>query len=483
MERRGYQYESPTAPHARNPNPTYTRTPNETQLTKKVEAKLADGDIHGALRLLTSEDTIAPHILALAKTHPPHPTPTTFPSIPAEPIEVLEAEEKKLKTITATSPSEPVGGIGGIRPQILKDLLTVKEEEIHERLTKALLYFINMLLRSTTNTVIRPILFGENLTALKKKTGGIRPIAVGITFRRMAAKVVCQRIKKPITNELVAHQLGVGISGQGDPLGPAILALVIQPIVHAIQAELNLWYWNDANIGNSPEVVLADLDVVQKMTTKMELTLNSSKCEMAIVGARSVDEKQSVIKLFKKRAPGITVMQEENIQLLRVPLKDEALDAILQTKTEALDITTKRLVLLTRHSAFFLLRASISIPRLIYFLRYSPTWRKASLLEKYDATLKSSLEAIVNISQSRDAWLQSSLQVKMDGLGIRHSANMVTPCFITSLNSSLFYLESLLPADILLNTTTIIAEAQKFWETSCHAEEVPSGPVCCIQSV
>ncbi|KAF2897138.1 hypothetical protein ILUMI_09036 [Ignelater luminosus] len=78
---------------------------------------------------------------------------------------------------------------------------------------------------------------------------------------------------------------------------------------------------------------------------------------------------------------------------------------------------TNRLLLLSRHSAFFLICASISIPRLIYFLRCSPTWRKMSLFEKYDAKLKSSLEAILNISLSRDVWLQSSLLVKIGGLG------------------------------------------------------------------
>ncbi|KAF2894537.1 hypothetical protein ILUMI_11636 [Ignelater luminosus] len=88
---------------------------------------------------------------------------------------------------------------------------------------------------------------------------------------------------------------------------------------------------------------------------------------------------------------------------------------------------TKRLLLLSRHSALFLLRASISIPRLINFVRCSLTCRKMSLLEKYDATLKSSLETILNISLSRDTWLQSSLPVKMGGLGIRHAINMATP--------------------------------------------------------
>ncbi|KAF2898197.1 hypothetical protein ILUMI_07978, partial [Ignelater luminosus] len=104
----------------------------------------------------------------------------------------------------------------------------------------------------------------------------------------------------------------------------------------------------DIMLRDSPEVVLADLDVVQKMAAAVGLTLNLSKLEMAVVGARSVNKEQSVIKLFKKRTSGTTTF---------------------------------------------------------------------------------------------------------------------------------------LPADIFLKTTTIIAEGQEFWETSCHAEEVPAGSVCCIQSI
>ncbi|KAF2900699.1 hypothetical protein ILUMI_05486 [Ignelater luminosus] len=160
------------------------------------------------------------------------------------------------------------------------------------------------------------------------------------------------------------------------------------PIVHAIQAELNLWYLDDATIRDSLEVVLADLDVVQKMAAEVGLTLNSSKREMEAVGTRSVDEEQSVIMLFKKTASG-----------------------------------------------------------------------------------------------KQDAWLKRSLPVEISGFGIRHSVNMAIPFFLASLHSSLSYLEFLLPANIFLNTPTIITKARKFWETSCHAEEVPAGLVCCIQSI
>jgi hypothetical protein len=55
-----------------------------------------------------------------------------------------------------------------------------------------------------------PIFFGANLTALTKKSGGIRPIAVRCTMRRLASKCACQ---KTIPQILAPHQLGYGIAG------------------------------------------------------------------------------------------------------------------------------------------------------------------------------------------------------------------------------------------------------------------------------
>ena len=37
--------------------------------------------------------------------------------------------------------------------------------------------------------IMQPLLFGGRLIALAKKGGGVRPIAVGSTFRRIASKV------------------------------------------------------------------------------------------------------------------------------------------------------------------------------------------------------------------------------------------------------------------------------------------------------
>ena len=60
---------------------------------------------------------------------------------------------------------------------------------------------------------VQGALFGANLQAIAKKTGGIRPIAVGYVWRRLAAKVACSHVKEAATGLLAPRQLGFGISG------------------------------------------------------------------------------------------------------------------------------------------------------------------------------------------------------------------------------------------------------------------------------
>ena len=57
------------------------------------------------------------------------------------------------------------------------------------------------------------ILFGGKLTALVKKSGGIRPIAVGYAWRRLAAKCANSYAMSRIGDYFTPIQLGVGVSG------------------------------------------------------------------------------------------------------------------------------------------------------------------------------------------------------------------------------------------------------------------------------
>jgi hypothetical protein len=43
---------------------------------------------------------------------------------------------------------------------------------------------------------LRPIFFGARLIGLLKKDGGIRPIACGDVFRRLAGRLLAKRVKR-----------------------------------------------------------------------------------------------------------------------------------------------------------------------------------------------------------------------------------------------------------------------------------------------
>ena len=60
----------------------------------------------------------------------------------------------------------------------------------------------------------RPYFFGTKLIGLNKAHGGICPIAVGCTLRRLVAKCACAEVKEELGSFLYPRQLGFGV-----PLG------------------------------------------------------------------------------------------------------------------------------------------------------------------------------------------------------------------------------------------------------------------------
>ena len=80
-----------------------------------------------------------------------------------------------------------------------------------EKLIESIVDFINLiLLPGRVPKQIVPIFYGANLTALKKPDGGTRPVAVGLTLRRLAAKTIMAKLKSFCEKEFRPNQLGVG---------------------------------------------------------------------------------------------------------------------------------------------------------------------------------------------------------------------------------------------------------------------------------
>jgi hypothetical protein len=129
-----------------------------------------------------------------------------------------------------------------------------------------------------------PFIYGASLCALSKKDGGIRPIAIGSTFRRLASKLGCYYLSGEISNYLKPKQLGFGTrSGceaavhsvrsyltnysaevflKIDVKNAFIFCLSIHPTIERLSSHFNVWYLDDGALGGSAETVLKDLETI-----------------------------------------------------------------------------------------------------------------------------------------------------------------------------------------------------------------------------
>ena len=181
-------------------------------LAALVSYKLEEGDFKGAVRLACSEDSVASEngstLDALRLKHPPPHPDTIFPS-PDEsnqsPIIVEEAVALAIRSF----PNGSAGGPDGLLPH-LKDLTGVSAESGGRELLSALTSLVNTILQGKIPGAVRPLFFGANLTALTKKDGGVRPIAVGCTLRRVVVKCAGRYITNAMGALLAPRQLGYG---------------------------------------------------------------------------------------------------------------------------------------------------------------------------------------------------------------------------------------------------------------------------------
>ena len=116
-----------------------------------------------------------------------------------------------VKAAIQSFPNGSAAGPDGLQPQHLKDLLTGVPND--NPLLVAVTNLINLLLAGRTPPCARGTLFVANLLAISKKNGGIRPIAVGYVWRRLAAKVACSHVKQASATLLAPRQIGFGVAG------------------------------------------------------------------------------------------------------------------------------------------------------------------------------------------------------------------------------------------------------------------------------
>jgi len=94
--------------------------------------------------------------------------------------------QSEIRRAALSFPDGSAGGPDGVRLQHIRDLLMCREAGAD--FLSALTDFTNLVISGRCPEAVAPVFFGGRLLALNKKTGGIRPIVIGFTLRRLASK-------------------------------------------------------------------------------------------------------------------------------------------------------------------------------------------------------------------------------------------------------------------------------------------------------
>jgi hypothetical protein len=76
-----------------------------------------------------------------------------------------------------------------------------------------LLLVVILLAKGRAPQVVQPWLCGASLVAVPKPKGGLRPVAVGETWRRLVSKVLASSVAEEVRDDLEPVQVGAGVRG------------------------------------------------------------------------------------------------------------------------------------------------------------------------------------------------------------------------------------------------------------------------------
>jgi hypothetical protein len=188
------------------------------------------------------------------KKHPSLSGELFFPD-PSKPEDIsLIVNEQNVREAINSFPVGSSPGLDGMRPQYLKDIISLSAGEAGQQALRALTKLCNFLLSGQLPSEICHLLYSASLCALHKKDGGIRPIAIGNCFQS----------RNIVNSYLSPHQLRVATK------------LGCEAVIHTTRIFVN----NDQNRGK----VLLKLDFKDTFNSvKRDCILKEVQCHTSLL--------------------------------------------------------------------------------------------------------------------------------------------------------------------------------------------------------
>ena len=202
---------------------------DNSTLAAAVTSKLEAGNFKAAVRIICSSDTPKQADQDTWKIlRSKHPDSATDSRVPCDPkgnahFDPLQVNREDVMKALRSFPLGSSGGPDGLTPQHITDLLSGATDDSFQQ---ALVDFVNLLLAGSLDKEVSAIVFGGRLIALSKKDGGVRPITVGYTLRRLTAKCANNHVIERRSKALQPQQLGVGVAGGAEAAVHAVRRLM-----------------------------------------------------------------------------------------------------------------------------------------------------------------------------------------------------------------------------------------------------------------
>ena len=209
-----------------------------------------------------------------------------------------------------------------------------------------------------------------------------------------------------------------------------------------LRSEFFVCYIDDITIGGHIFTIDEDVSIIKRNGPSLGLHLNITIGKLI----------SSVMPVQSQSLNEFIAVSPPDASLLGTPLFPGALqDAALNKKLEEFKRLSSNIKLINVHDALLILKASSSTSHVLFMLRFSPCLGNA-ILSQIDKVFKSNISHIANVVLSDVQWIQASLPIKADGLGIRRATSLALPAYLTSTTSTaslqdLFLIRSVAAAD------------------------------------
>ena len=195
---------------------------------RSICTKLDEGNGKAGIRMAVGHDKIADFTVdnyAVLKLKHSQRETCSVPD-PTD-IDCFSTSEFFVHKALMSFPNVSSAGLDGISPQISKDLTAKSNGQTGLNFLRALTNLMNVILEGKVSFELRPYFFGANLIALKKSDGGLCPIAVGNTFRRLSAKCAVYHVFESRQARYGNRQVAVGTE-RGAELASQVFRCLIE---------------------------------------------------------------------------------------------------------------------------------------------------------------------------------------------------------------------------------------------------------------